>query len=71
LPDGFVVTATVGDIRKLINGNGDQLNLDVIASDEDGTNPGHAEIRSPIPGKLSRAARKALRDLFAKSKTPP
>ncbi len=69
LPGSFIVSAMVREIRNLKNGNGEPLQLDVILADEDGANPGHAEIRTPVPGRLSRAARKALRDLFAKSRT--
>jgi hypothetical protein len=67
IPGSFVVSATVGDIRQLKDGLGKPLQLDVVPADEDGTNLGHAEIRSHTPGRLTRAARKALRDLFAMS----
>lgn len=66
-PGCFLVSATVGEIRTLKNGKGEPLHLDVVA-DIDSNNPGHAEIQSPTAGHLSRAARKALRDLFAKSR---
>jgi hypothetical protein len=63
VPGSFLTFAKVGDIRSLKNGKGEDLDLDVIAVDDD-DNPGHAEIRSPEPGKLSSAAAKALRGLF-------
>lgn len=58
-----IVQANVGDIRSLTGGDGKPLNLDVIAVDDE-DNPGHAEIRGPDPGKLSKSASKALRNLF-------
>jgi len=66
-PNSFVMSANVGEIRRLRNGKGDPLFLDVIAMDEGGANPGHAEIRGPTPEYLSAATSKALRDLFAKA----
>jgi hypothetical protein len=63
IPGSLVTQATVGQIRHLRNGKGDSLNLDVIPVDDE-TDPGHAEIRGPEPGKLAPAASKALRDLF-------
>jgi hypothetical protein len=63
IPGSLVICATVGEIRRLRNGKGDPLNLDVIAVDDE-NDPGHAEIRGPAPGKLAPAASKALRDLF-------
>jgi len=66
-PNSLLVSATVGEIRRLKDGRGQPLSLDVVPADEDGMNPGHAEIRSQSPGRLSRAARKALRDSFARS----
>jgi hypothetical protein len=67
VPNSFAVSATVGEIRRLTNGNGDPLRLDVVPCDDGGSNPGHAEIRGPAPGRLSSSANKALRDLFKKS----
>lgn len=67
VPNSFAVRATVGEIRRLANGKGDQLSLDVISCDEGGRNPGHAEIRGLVPGRLSSSASKALRDLFEKA----
>lgn len=58
-----IASASVGDIRNLVGGDGKKLLLDVlIVDDED--NPGHAEIRGPQPGELSPSASKALRGLF-------
>lgn len=63
IPGSLIAAARVGDIRRLVNGLGEPLHLDVVAVDfED--NPGHAEIRGPIAGQLVPAASKALRDLF-------
>ncbi len=58
-----IAAAKVGDIRTLHGGDGKHLLLDVIVVDDD-ADPGHAEIRGPEAGKLSRSAGKALRDLF-------
>ena len=63
IPDSFLVSATIGDIRGLKNGIGDPLNLDVIPVN-DAHDPGHAEIRGPKPGRLTKSTSKALRDLF-------
>ena len=68
VPGSFLVSARVGEIRLLKDGVGQPLNLDVRPADDDGTNSRHAEIRGPTPARLSRAARKALRDLFARSR---
>jgi hypothetical protein len=59
----FVVEARVGDIRALYDGNGKPLNLDVVAVDDE-DDPGHAEIRSTLPGRLSDSASNALKKLF-------
>ena len=59
----FVVQATAGDIRKLTDGNGKPLNLDVVAV-ADENDPGHAEIRGPAPGRCSQSTSNALRRLF-------
>jgi hypothetical protein len=67
IPGSFVVGAAVGDIRRLTDGLGNPLLLNVVPDDEHGANPGHAEIRSQTLGRLTRGARKALRDLFAMS----
>jgi hypothetical protein len=66
IPGSFVVTAKVGAIRSLANAQGESLKLDVVPIDDE-VDPGHAEIRGPRPGKLSRSASKALRDLFART----
>ncbi len=63
IPGSLIVQCTIGEIRALQNGKGESLQLDVIRVD-DGDNPGHAEIRGPMPGKLSDAAIKRLRDTF-------
>lgn len=68
IPGSFIVAATVGQIRLLKNGQGDPLNLDVVAVD-DAYNPGHSEIRGPTPGKLSNAASRSLQRLFQQSLT--
>lgn len=74
LPDAisgsFLVAATAGEVRSLKNAVGEPLFLDVVAADEDGKNPGHAEIRGPAPGKLTASASKALRDLFRRIDKP-
>ena len=62
----FVLTAGAAEIRRLTDAEGNPLGLDVVAVDEE-QNPGHAEIRGPEPGRLSRAASRALRGLFASS----
>lgn len=64
IPGSLLVEGTAGEIRKLTNAVGEELELDVVPVDEGGANPGHAEIRGPVPGKLSKSASKALRDLF-------
>jgi hypothetical protein len=63
IADSLVVRCTIGQIRGLKNGKGESLQLNVIRVDDD-QNPGHAEIRGPIPGKLTDAATKRLRDAF-------
>jgi hypothetical protein len=63
MPGSQLTVATAGQIRWLTSTAGIPLQLDVVAVD-DHDNPGHAEIRGPIPGKLDKAASKALRDLF-------
>lgn len=55
-----VSEARVGDIRNAVNGRGDPLGLDVIPVDAGPEQPGHSEIR----GNITKAASKALRDLF-------
>jgi hypothetical protein len=59
----FVVMATAGEIRSLKDGNGNPLHLDVVAvGDED--DPGHAEVRGPVPGAMPDSASVALKRLF-------
>lgn len=66
-PNSFVVSATVGEVRNLANLAGDPLHLDVVSDDQNGLNPGHAEIRGQVAGRLTYSASKALRDLFKNS----
>ena len=63
IPGSLIVQCTIGEIRALKNGKGELLQLDVIRVD-DADNPGHAEVRGPMPGKLSDAATKRMRDAF-------
>lgn len=63
IPGSRIAITTVGEIRRLVNGKGEPLHLDVIASADEG-DPGHAEIRGPVHGDLSPAASKALRNAF-------
>jgi hypothetical protein len=63
IPGSRLTQARVGDIRALVNGQNQPLNLDVIVVDDE-NDPGHAEIRGPVAGRLAPAASKALRDLF-------
>jgi len=62
----FVLSTGARHIRDLKNAEGISLRLDVVAVDDE-DDPGHAEIRGPKPGKLSRSASQALRRLFASS----
>ena len=63
VPGSRLTLARVGDIRALHGGDGNYLRLDVVVVDDE-LDPGHAEIRGPELGVLSRSAGKALRDLF-------
>jgi hypothetical protein len=63
IPGSFVVVATVGEIRALKNGNGNPLHLDVVAIGDE-NDPGHAEIRCPVPGTMPESASAALKGLF-------
>jgi len=63
IPGSRVTQAKVGDIRTLMNGQRQPLQLDVIIVDDE-NNPGHAEIRGPEPGRLAPAASKVLQELF-------
>lgn len=58
-----IAQAMVRDIRNLKNKADEPLLLDVVAVDDE-DNPGHAEIRGPDPGTLTRAASRALQELF-------
>lgn len=60
-PGSFVVKATAREIRELRDGNGKPLSLDVIADEKD---PGHAEIRSLVPGRISDSQSNALKRVF-------
>jgi hypothetical protein len=63
IPDSRIAIAIVGEIRQLVDGKKNPLNLDVIPVDDD-KDPGHSEIRGPNPGEISQAASKALKKLF-------
>lgn len=63
IPGSVVAAATAKEIRALRNGSGEPLDLDVLPVDDE-HDSGHAEIRGPEPGKLSRGASEALRRLF-------
>lgn len=68
IPGSRIACAEAGKIRALQGGDKKPghkkpLHLDVvIVNDED--DPGHAEIRGPAEGKLSRSASQALKKLF-------
>jgi hypothetical protein len=64
IPGSFLVAARVRDVRTLRSAAGASFSLEVVADDDDGRNPGHAEIRGPVASKLSQSCAKALRDLF-------
>ncbi|MDP6507136.1 MAG: hypothetical protein QF886_26145, partial [Planctomycetota bacterium] len=63
VPGSLVACATVDGIRQLKDGLGRTLGLDVVACDDE-DNPGHAEIRGPLPGKLKASSSRALKKLF-------
>lgn len=63
IPDSMIAMARVGDIRELKDGKGKDLKL-VVVADDDENNPGHSEIRGPMPGEMASAASNALRKLF-------
>ena len=63
IPNSRLAYCTVGEIRDLTNTQGDPLSLDVLATDDD-VDPGHAEIRGPDAGRLSRSASKAIKRVF-------
>lgn len=58
-----VATTVAGQVRALQNAKGDRLDLEVIPVNDE-ADPGHAEIRGPVVGKISSSAAKALRNLF-------
>ena len=62
-PDSLLAVTTVGDIRRAVDGRGERLCLDVVATDDE-EDPGHAEIRGPHSNRLSNAAAKAMKDIF-------
>jgi hypothetical protein len=63
IPDSLIAQATVGNIRKLTDGNGKPLGLDVVVVNDE-NDPGHAEIRGPVPGVITNSAAQSLRQLF-------
>jgi hypothetical protein len=65
----FVVSATAGGIRRVTTATGRAF--DVIPDDEDGKNPGHAEIRRPESGPITKAEAYRLRELFVESLNQP
>jgi hypothetical protein len=62
IPGNRIAEAAVGDIRRLTHMDGTSLNLDVVV--DDANDPGHAEIRSTLPGRLPARASKELARLF-------
>lgn len=58
-----VAAATAGQIRAAKNGKGEPLNLDVVPVNDE-NDPGHAEIRGPVAGKISNRASKTLSGMF-------
>lgn len=62
--------ATAGEIRDLKNAEGTPLNLDVVAVGDE-NDPGHAEVRGPVPGKLTNSASRALKKLFGSADSFP
>ena len=63
IPGSFLASATAGDIRALMDGNGKPLNLDIVPVDDE-NDPGHAEIRHPVPRTMPDSASNRLRKLF-------
>ena len=63
IPGSIIAKASAGDIRKLTDGNGKPLELDVVVINDD-NDPGHAEIRGPVLGVIKESASVALRKLF-------
>jgi hypothetical protein len=66
----MVAQATVGQIRDAQNGKGEPLHLDVVAVNDE-NDPGHTEIRGPVPGVISDSAAKALKKLFKLAESAP
>lgn len=66
IPGSFVVKTTVGEVRRLKNGKGDELHLDVIPIDDE-EDKGHAEIR----GKFSNSVSESLKRVFQRVAQPP
>ena len=58
-----VAGVTAGQIRAARDGNRNPLGLDIVAVNDE-NDPGHAEIRGPVPGVISSGAAKALKKLF-------
>ena len=64
-----IARATADDIRNLRNGQGEALDLDVVSVDDE-DNPGHAEIRGNVAGRIPNSASRALARLFSIVKAP-
>lgn len=64
-----VAEVTAGQIRAARNGKGDPLGLDVVPVNDE-NDPGHAEIRGPVPGVISNGAARTLAKLFKLVKSP-
>lgn len=58
-----VAETTAGHIRAAKNGKGDAIGFEVIPVNDE-NDPGHAEIRAPNNGNISKSAAKALQRLF-------
>ena len=65
-----VAATTTGEVRAAKNSEGKPLSLTIVPVNDE-NDPGHAEIRGPVPGKLSSSASKSLRDLFRLIELPP
>ena len=65
-----VAQATAGEIRGLRNAERKLLNLSVVAVCDE-NDPGHAEVRGPVPRKLPNGAPRALKGLFRHVEVSP
>ena len=65
-----VAQTTAGQIRAASDTKGDPLGLDVVPVDDE-NDPGHAEIRGPVPAVISSSAAKALKKLFKLAESAP